>query len=482
MEAATKQFKQSAAETLSDARIQDSLRGLYSGFSKARERAGEADAGLGGDAHPRAGGQDAHDRQPGLLPGAGRGEGSTESGGNVFFARDGEAASRYILDLVEREGVRRVIKGKSMLSEEMDLNSQLVAAGVEATETDLGEYLIQLAGDTPYHIIAPAIHMSKEQAAELLRRDAGAGDMGGDITELTAEARRQLRDKFIEADMGITGANFVAADTGTLVLVTNEGNGRMCTSDAPDTRRYHGDGEGGAVAGGHGDVPAAAHPLCDRPAAFDLRDHGRRAQTVRRRGRPGAVPPGHRGQRALPDTGGPSHAGGAELHPVRGVPERLPGVPEGRGARVRLGVLGAHRRDLDADDDGRAGLARPAARVEPVRGVPGGVPSADRHPAHAAAPAAGACRGARRPAEQEDEPRRGGAGEGVEAVGVQCRDAGGGQPHRQGDAVAAAAPWEAAAAAAAAVRVGAAQGAAAHGIVVQGEVEADSPRLTRALR
>ena len=229
MKAATTQFKQSAADTLSDARIQDSLRGLYSGFSKAREKAGEATPGWE-EMRTRAQAVKTHtiaNLDYYLEQVEAR---VTESGGNVFFARDGEAASRYILDLVEREGVRRVIKGKSMLSEEMDLNSQLAAAGVEATETDLGEYLIQLAGDTPYHIIAPAIHMSKEQAAELLRRDAGAGDMGGDITELTAEARRQLRGKFIEADMGITGANFVAADTGTLVLVTNEGNGRMCTS------------------------------------------------------------------------------------------------------------------------------------------------------------------------------------------------------------------------------------------------------------
>ena len=375
MKAATTQFKRSAADTLSDARIQDSLRGLYSGFSKARERAGEATPGWE-EMRTRAQAVKTHtiaNLDYYLEQVEAR---VTESGGNVFFAQDGEAASRYILDLVRREGVRRVIKGKSMLSEEMDLNSQLAAAGVEATETDLGEYLIQLAGDTPYHIIAPAIHMSKEQAAELLRRDAGAGDMGGDITELTAEARRQLRDKFIEADMGITGANFVAADTGTLVLVTNEGNGRMCTS----MPRIH-----VAIMGMEKVVPSLEDMgmflrLLIRSAT------GQRLSTYvttvngprrpRGRGRAGAVPPGHRGQRALPDTGGPAHAGGAELHPVRGVPERLPGIPEGRGARVRVGVLRAHRRDLDADDDGPAGLARPAARVEPVRGVPGGVPSA----------------------------------------------------------------------------------------------------------
>ena len=369
-----------------------------------------------------------------------------------------------------------------MLSEEMDLNSQLAAAGVEATETDLGEYLIQLAGDTPYHIIAPAIHMSKEQAAELLRRDAGAGDMGGDITELTAEARRQLRDKFIEADMGITGANFVAADTGTLVLVTNEGNGRMCTS----MPRIH-----VAIMGMEKVVPS----LEDMGMFLRLLIRSATGQRL------STYVTTVDGPRRPDDEDGPEQF---HLVIVDNGRSRILADPHMREAlncircgaclnacpvyrkvgraRVRLGVLRAHRRDLDADDDGPAGLARPAARVEPVRGVPGGVPSADRHPAHAAALAAGACRGARRPAEQEDEPRRGGAGEGVEAVGVQRRDAGGGQPHRQGDAVAAAAPWEAAVAAAAAVRVGSAQGVAAHGIAVQGEVEADSPRLTRALR
>ncbi len=227
METATREFTRTAADTLSDARIQDSLRGLYSGFSKARERAGEATPGWE-EMRDRAKAVKTHtiaNLDYYLEQVEAR---VTESGGNVFFARDGEAASRYILDLVDREGVRRVIKGKSMLSEEMDLNGQLEAAGVEATETDLGEYLIQLAGDTPYHIIAPAIHMSREQAGDLLHPETG--DPGGDITELTAEARRQLRDKFIEADMGITGANFVVAETGTLVLVTNEGNGRMCTS------------------------------------------------------------------------------------------------------------------------------------------------------------------------------------------------------------------------------------------------------------
>ncbi len=229
MEATTKQFTQSAAKTLSDARIQDSLRGLYGGFSKARERAAEATPGWE-EMRTRAQAVKSHtiaNLDYYLEQVEAR---VTESGGNVFFAQDGEAASRYILDLAERESVKRVIKGKSMLSEEMDLNRLLAGAGVEVTETDLGEYLIQLAGDTPYHIIAPAIHMSKNRAAELLHRGVGAEGREWDTAELTAEARRQLRDKFIEADMGITGANFVVAETGTLVLVTNEGNGRMCTS------------------------------------------------------------------------------------------------------------------------------------------------------------------------------------------------------------------------------------------------------------
>jgi L-lactate dehydrogenase complex protein LldF len=116
-----------------------------------------------------------------------------------------------------------------MATEEIDLNEALEHAGVTPIETDLGEYIIQLAHEKPSHIIAPAIHKTKGQVAELFSREL-RGEFPADPEVLTAVARRALRQKFLEADMGITGANFAVADTGTVVLVTNEGNGRMVTS------------------------------------------------------------------------------------------------------------------------------------------------------------------------------------------------------------------------------------------------------------
>jgi len=121
------------------------------------------------------------------------------------------------------------VKSKSMATEEIDLNEALEHAGVTPVETDLGEYIIQLAREKPSHIIAPAIHKTKSQVADLISAVAGER-LPADPEALTAAARVLLRQKFLQADMGITGANFAIADTGTVVLVTNEGNGRMVTS------------------------------------------------------------------------------------------------------------------------------------------------------------------------------------------------------------------------------------------------------------
>src|SRR5215469_12695580 len=121
------------------------------------------------------------------------------------------------------------ISSVSMATEEIELNDALEAAGVKPVETDLGEYIIQLAHEKPSHIIAPAIHKTKGQVADLFSKELG-GRFEADPEVLTAVARKELRQKFLEADMGITGANFAVAETGTIVLVTNEGNGRMVTS------------------------------------------------------------------------------------------------------------------------------------------------------------------------------------------------------------------------------------------------------------
>ncbi|HZQ79070.1 MAG TPA: lactate utilization protein B [Acidimicrobiia bacterium] len=150
----------------------------------------------------------------------------------VHRAAGPEEARRIVLDIARAEGVRLAVKSKSMATEEVHLNAALEAAGIEVVETDLGEYIIQLAHEMPSHIIAPAVHKTVPQVARLFTEAAGR-ELPSERTALCAFARERLRSKFLAADMGITGANFVTVDTGTLVLVTNEGNGRMCTSLPP---------------------------------------------------------------------------------------------------------------------------------------------------------------------------------------------------------------------------------------------------------
>ncbi len=150
-------------------------------------------------------------------------------GGHVHWASDGHEARETILGLCRDRGVKMAVKSKSMATEEIELNEALERAGVIPVETDLGEYIIQLAHEKPSHIIAPAIHKTKGQVADLFSKELKAR-FAADPEVLTAAARKELRQKFLQADMGITGANFAVADTGTVVLVTNEGNGRMVTS------------------------------------------------------------------------------------------------------------------------------------------------------------------------------------------------------------------------------------------------------------
>ncbi len=150
-------------------------------------------------------------------------------GGHVHWATTGDEARETILRLCRDRGVKMVVKSKSMATEEIELNEALERAGVTPVETDLGEYIIQLAGEKPSHIIAPAIHKTKGQVADLFSR-ALKERFEAEPEVLTAAARKELRQKFLQADMGISGANFAVAETGTIVLVTNEGNGRMVTS------------------------------------------------------------------------------------------------------------------------------------------------------------------------------------------------------------------------------------------------------------
>lgn len=155
-----------------------------------------------------------------------------ENGGHFHLARDSEHACQIVTQIALDHQVRTVVKGKSMASEEIDLNAALARAGVRAVETDVGEFIIQMAGIRPSHILGPAAHMSKEEIAALFSDKLGI-DAPADARQLTDIAREKLRGEFLQAEMGITGANFVIAETGTVVLVTNEGNGRLCTTLPP---------------------------------------------------------------------------------------------------------------------------------------------------------------------------------------------------------------------------------------------------------
>jgi len=161
-------------------------------------------------------------------------ESLTARGAVVHWARDAEEANRVVVEVARRHRVDEVVKVKSMVTQEIGLNEALEAEGVAAWETDLAELIVQLGGDLPSHILVPAIHRNRAEIREIFRRrmaDVGrpaAADLTDDPAVLAAAAREHLREKFLRARMAVSGANFAVADTGTLVVVESEGNGRMC--------------------------------------------------------------------------------------------------------------------------------------------------------------------------------------------------------------------------------------------------------------
>ena len=150
-------------------------------------------------------------------------------GGKVIWANDVAEAQQEILNILQKAGVKRVIKSKTMATEEIHLNEFLEANNIESLESDLGEYIVQLLGQKPYHIVTPAMHLSKEDIAKLFHEKFGT-PIDATPEQLTAKARELLRDKYLEADAGISGANFLIADSGSIALSENEGNTRLTTT------------------------------------------------------------------------------------------------------------------------------------------------------------------------------------------------------------------------------------------------------------
>ena len=147
----------------------------------------------------------------------------TTRGGKVIWAQDAKEALKEIEQIIRKFGIKRVVKSKSMVSEELELNDFLKKKSVNSVETDLGEYIVQFAGEKPYHIITPAMHKNREEIALLFNQKFGL-DKEASASEITQFVRERLREEFLSADCGITGANFIVADSGAIALTENEGN------------------------------------------------------------------------------------------------------------------------------------------------------------------------------------------------------------------------------------------------------------------
>src|SRR5690349_2860950 len=151
-------------------------------------------------------------------------------GGKVVYCKDGTEVADFVLGLAKERTARLIVKSKSMTTEEVDLNERLEHHGLESVETDLGEYILQLAHQKPYHIVAPALHMTRYDVADIFEKHLPNYPREVVVEKQTAIARAVLREKFLEADIGISGANFLVADSGAVVIIENEGNARLTTT------------------------------------------------------------------------------------------------------------------------------------------------------------------------------------------------------------------------------------------------------------
>ena len=160
-------------------------------------------------------------------------ESVTRAGGKVHWARDADEANRIVAGIAKEHGAEEIVKVKSIATDETKLNEHLEGEGIRAFETDLAELIIQLAGETSSHILVPAIHKNRAEIRELFLKKLGARDLSDEPSDLAEVARLYLREKFLKAKVGVSGANFAVAETGTVCVVESEGNGRMCTTLPP---------------------------------------------------------------------------------------------------------------------------------------------------------------------------------------------------------------------------------------------------------
>ena len=290
-------------------------------------------------------------------------------GGEVHWCRTADEARAAVLAICRAAGARTVTKGKSMVGEEIAINEHLEANGIKPVETDLGEYIIQIRHEPPSHIVAPAVHLAKEQVAESFRATHRELDPARPLDEpqqMVGEARAILRRQFLAADVGITGANFLVAETGSSIIVTNEGNGDL-TQTLPGVHIVLASIEKVVPTLEDASLAAAAsRALGDGAGIFDLHhglDRPAPPRRSRRAGRLSRHPARQRAQRAP----GRRDAGHAALYQMRGVPQSLPGLWCDRRPRLWLGLSGADGRGADADAHRHRGGGEPPQRLDLLR-------------------------------------------------------------------------------------------------------------------
>ena len=312
----------------------------------------------------------------------------TRAGGHVHWAAGADEANAIVAGLVRGAGADGIVKVKSMATQETGLNEALAADGITALETDLAELIVQLGHDRPSHILVPAIHRNRAEIREIFRTrmpDAPAG-LTDDPQALAAAARAHLRQAFLSAQVGVSGANFAIAETGSLVVVESEGNGRMCVTLPRTLISVVGIEK---VLPSWRDLEVFLALLPRSSTAERMNPYTSTWTGIHARGRTGELPPGAAGQRPYLGAGRPHRPPGAALHQVLGLPERVPGLRAGGRPRLRLAVPGPDRRDhLPAAARRRLPGRRVAAvRLHPVRRLLRGLPGGDQHSRGAGAPA-----------------------------------------------------------------------------------------------
>ena len=291
----------------------------------------------------------------------------TAAGATVHWARDAAEACAIVAQVAKSHEVDEVVKVKSMATAEIELNDALAAEGIAAWETDLAELIVQLGDDLPSHILVPAIHRNRAEIREIFRdKMAGAGrpapdDLTDEPRVLAGAARQHLREKFLRAKVGISGANFAVAETGTLVVVESRGQRPDVPDPAGGADQRGRDREGRADLGRARPAAAPAAPLLDGRADEPLHLH-----LVRRdaRRRPAGGARGAARQRPHPGAGRRRRTPGPALHPLLGVPQRLPGLRAHGRPLLRFGLPRPDRGDPQPVD---ARPGRPAGRLPALR-------------------------------------------------------------------------------------------------------------------